>query len=434
MLITFIYYAILQNTMHSTMQTDFREKFGKKYINLFNLQTILLTKENFMKRVICLLLAIASICGCLFMGKARLNIHAETNELDLKCTSYVLVDYNTGKVLSENNKDEKLQVASMVKLMTALLTMEKIENNEWSLDTKLMTSEYAASMEGSQAFLDAGQEYTVDELLKSVIVASANDSCVVIAENFAGSEKNFTDLMNKRAKELGMNNTYYENSTGLPSPNEYSTSYDISIVLREVCKHELYHKYATIWMDSLTHKSGRKTELVNTNRLIRYYDGCDCGKTGFTDEAGYCLSASALRNGLRLVSVVTGCKSSQARFEESSKLLNYGFANFESKKVVDSQNLIDITNNFRKSKQNIEVMAERDCYVTSKRGDNSQIETKVELNKNVKLPISKNQTVGKVLVIENGIVVDEVNLLAKDDYKKQSYMSYVEQVIENWAI
>ena len=157
-----------------------------------------------MKRIICFLLIIASICSCLFVGKSRVKLNADTNNIDLDCTSYVLVDYNTGKVLAENKKDEKLQVASMVKLMTALLTMEKIERNEWTLGTKLMASEYACSMEGSQAFLDAGQEYTVDELLKSIIVASANDSCVVVAENYAGSEKNFTDIMNSRAKELGM--------------------------------------------------------------------------------------------------------------------------------------------------------------------------------------------------------------------------------------
>ena len=386
-----------------------------------------------MKRIICFLLVIISICTCLVASKNKFNLKAETNNLDLDCTSYVLVDYNTGKVLLENKKDEKLQVASMVKLMTALLTMEKIENNEWNLDTKLMTSEYAASMEGSQAFLDAGQEYTVDELLKSIIVASANDSCVVIAENFAGSEKNFTDLMNKKAKDLGMMNTYYENSTGLPSPNEYSTSYDISIILREVCKHDLYHKYATIWMDTLTHKSGRKTELVNTNRLIRYYDGCDCGKTGFTDEAGYCLSASALKNGLRLVSVVTGCKSSKSRFEESSKLLNYGFANYVSKKVVDSQNFIDITNNFKRTKQKIETTPSKDCFVTIRRGSELGVETKVVLNDNIKLPLSKGQEIGKILVIEDGVIIDEVKLLAKEDYKKQSYFGYIEQVIENWS-
>lgn len=386
-----------------------------------------------MKRIICFLLIIASICSCLFVGKSRVKLNADTNNIDLDCTSYVLVDYNTGKVLAENKKDEKLQVASMVKLMTALLTMEKIERNEWTLGTKLMASEYACSMEGSQAFLDAGQEYTVDELLKSIIVASANDSCVVVAENYAGSEKNFTDIMNSRAKELGMLNTYYENSTGLPSPNEHSTSYDISLALREVCKHDLYHKYATIWLDTLVHKSGRKTELVNTNRLIRYYDGCDCGKTGFTDEAGYCLSASAKRNGLRLVSVVTGCKSSKARFEESSKLLNYGFANFVSKKVVDNQNSLDITDNYKRPKQKIEAVAEKDCFVTVKRGEETNIETQVVIE-NKKLPLTQGEKVGKIMVIENGIVVEEINLVSKQDYKKQSYFGYVEQVIENWNI
>ena len=221
-----------------------------------------------MKKFLCLILTLILCASSLLLKPVQTTVLANTG-IDYDCKSFVLVDFNSGKTLIEKNKEEKLQVASMVKLMTSLLTMEKIEKGEWTLETKLLTSDYAASMEGSQAFLDAGCEYTVDELLKSIIVASANDSCVVIAENYSGSEQNFVTVMNNRAKELGMNNTLYENSTGLPSANEYSCAEDIAIILKEVCKHDLYHKYATIWMDTLTHKSGRKTELVNTNRLIK---------------------------------------------------------------------------------------------------------------------------------------------------------------------
>ena len=385
-----------------------------------------------MKRILCLILVLISLLSVFSVSKLNINADTEQN-LQYDCKSYILVDFNTGKVLAQNNKDEKLQVASMVKLMTSLLTMEKIEKGEWTLDTKLLTSQYAASMEGSQAFLDAGQEYSVDELLKSVIVASANDSCVVLAEAYAGSEKNFVEIMNKKAKELGMDNTYYENSTGLPSPNEYSCANDIAIILKEVCKHDLYHKYATIWMDTLTHKSGRKTELVNTNRLIRYYNGCDCGKTGFTDEAGYCLSSSAIRNNLRLVSVVIGCKSSQARFEISSNLLNYGFANFESKKLVDSEECFANLPKIKSGKEKIEVFAQEDVFITSKRNNKENYEIKTELNSGIKLPLKSGDVVGKIMVVEDGIVTKEVNLIVKKDYKKQSYFNYVDDVIEKWA-
>ena len=386
-----------------------------------------------MKKFLCLVLVVFSIFSVLTINK--INFNATTNNnLQYDCKSFVLVDYNSGKVLAQNNKDEKLQVASMVKLMTSLLTMEKIEKGEWSLDTKLLTSQYAANMEGSQAFLDAGQEYSIDDLLKSVIVASANDSCVVLAEAYAGSEKNFVEIMNKKAKELGMDNTYYENSTGLPSPNEYSCANDIAIILKEVCKHELYHKYATIWMDTLTHKSGRKTELVNTNRLVKYYSGCDCGKTGFTDEAGYCLSSSAQRNNLRLISVVIGCKTSQARFEISSNLLNYGFANFESKKLISSDKCYDVLKKFKSGKENIEIFAEEDVFVTNMRNKEEHYEVKAEINNAIKLPLKNGSIVGKLMIVENGIVVKEINLIVKKDYKKQTYFNIVDDVIEKWAI
>ena len=387
-----------------------------------------------MKKLICFIIAIILCLSCSVINNTQKIVYASDTKLNLDCKAYILMDYNSGKILMENNSAEKLQVASMVKLMTSLLVMEKIENDEWNLDTKLMTSSYAASMEGSQAFLDAGQEYTVDELLKSVIIASANDSSVVLAENYAGSEQNFVEIMNKKAKELGMNNTLYENSTGLPTLNEYSCAEDIAIILKEVCKHDLYHKYSTIWMDSLIHKSGRKTELVNTNRLIKYYPGCDCGKTGFTDEAGYCLSASAVKNNLRLISVVIGCKSSQARFELSSTLLNYGFANYESKKVVDKENFIEYTGKIKGLKEQMQILPERDCFVTSKRNNNNEIDVKIEFNHKLKLPILKNTVLGKIIVTENGIVIDEINLISQFNYEKQGYFSNIEEILSNWAI
>ena len=258
----------------------------------------------------------------------QINIYAE-NESDfcINAKSGILVDYSSGEVLFEQDADNKLQIASMVKLMTIYLVIEKLENGELKLTDKLTASEYAASMEGSQVFIDANSRYTIEDMLKSVIVASANDASVALAEHISGSEKNFVKKMNNKAKELGMKNTIYVNSTGLPAPMQYSTARDCSIILSKLIDNEIYLKYSTIWMDELTHPSGRKTELVNTNKLIRYYKGCDIGKTGSTDEAGYCLSASAKRNEMRLIAVVMGTKNSNERFSQTVNLLDYGFSN-----------------------------------------------------------------------------------------------------------
>jgi D-alanyl-D-alanine carboxypeptidase (penicillin-binding protein 5/6) len=307
--------------------------------------------------------------------------------------------------------------------------MEKIEKEEWSLDTKLVTSEYAASMYGSQAFLDAGQEYTVEELFKSVVIASANDSSVVLAEGYAGTEENFVAVMNKRAKELGLENTAYANSTGLPSSSQYSTAQDVAKLLCEVAKHDLYHKYSTIWMDKIIHKSGRETELVNTNRLVRYFPGCDCGKTGFTDEAGYCLSASAKRNNMRMIAVVMGANNSEERFTSTASLLNYGFSNYENKQYVNTDKTIDAGVKVRGISEQLQARSEKDMYVLSKRGDDKKnVTISVQFNKKLKAPICKDEVVGKIYLIEDGIVVDEANILSVKDYNKLTYGQIIKKV------
>ena len=352
---------------------------------------------------------------------------------DFDVNSYCLIDANSGTILKEKNSNLRHEVASMVKLMTCLLTMEKIENNEWSLDTTLFVSEYAASMEGSQAFLDAGKSYKIDDLLKSVIVASANDSSVVLAEGFAGTENAFVEIMNNKAKELGLNDTLYCNSTGLPAFNQYSTAYDIAKLLSLVSNHDLYKKYSSIWMDNLVHESGRVTELVNTNRLIKYYPGCECGKTGFTDEAGYCLSVSAKRNDMKLISVVIGARSSSDRFSISSSLLNYGFSNFKSVKLVDKTITISTEEKIKGNKNFVECLPENDLYVIEKNGaDNSKYEIKTNINK-LQSPVHKGDVIGTISVMSDNVCVSTTNLIAYDDYVTPSYMQIVQQICSQWT-
>ena len=249
--------------------------------------------------------------------------------------SAYLTDSVSGRVLYAKNEDEKHEIASMVKIMTATLTFEALERGELSLEEKICVSETAASMGGSQMFLDAGVEYKAGDLLKGVIVASANDASVALAERIGGSHSAFVGLMNKRAAELGMKNTLFSCATGLPDSGEqYSTARDVNVMTRELMKHKGYYDYAGIWMEDFIHPSGRSTQLVNTNKLIRNYAGCVGGKTGFTDEAGFCLSACAERNGVRVTATLIGGKDSKGRFAEVSGMFNYAFANFKNVKLV----------------------------------------------------------------------------------------------------
>ena len=260
-------------------------------------------------------------------------------ETEKQTKSTFLMDIASGQILKEENADEQMPVASIVKLMTILLTLEQIEQEKISLDDNVVVSENAAGMGGSQVFIENGGNYKLEDLLKSVIVASANDASVAIAEYIAGSEDNFVRLMNQKAKELNLQNTNYCNCTGLPAVGQFSSARDVAIVLKNVLAYPQYYEYSTIWIDKLIHSNNRITELVNTNKLIRYYKGCDGGKTGSTNEAGYCLAATAKRGDMRLIGVVLGAENAKARFASTSDLLNYGFNNFINNKMLSKEEL-----------------------------------------------------------------------------------------------
>lgn len=348
--------------------------------------------------------------------------------------SYVLLDANSGTILASHNENQKMQVASICKLMTCLLTLEKIDAGVLKTTDMLTASEHACSMEGSQAFLDAGSSYSVAELLKSVIVASANDSAVVLAESICGTESLFVAEMNKRAKELGMNNTMYANATGLPAPNQYSTAMDTSIILEQVAKHNLYVSDSNIWMDSLVHPSGRVTELVNTNRLIKYYDKCKTGKTGFTDEAGYCLASTASNGNLNLVAVTLKCDKAQDRFKESMDLFNYGFANFENFKVVDADSKLQpLKTNYAKT-DFAPIEYKQDFYVVCKKGEKGEYDVKLSTVSKVDAPNKAGNKVGFATIVNKGKVVGEVEIVLSQDVEKQSYADILAKIGNNWRI
>ena len=346
--------------------------------------------------------------------------------------SIILVDYNSGEVLKEDNADEKLPIASMVKMMTLLLTFEEMDKGNLTLDTKITTTENASGMGGSQVFIDPYVTYTAEQMIKSVIMASANDASVALAEHISGSEDTFVKKMNERAKALGMTNTLYANCTGLPEPEQYSSARDVSILMKELLKHDIYFNYSTIWMDELIHQYSRKTELVNTNKLTRYYKGCDAGKTGSTSEAGYCLCASAKRDDMRLISVVIGSKTGQDRFSESASLFDYGFANFENKNIISSSTPLGKIEVKRAKINEIEYYAEKPFYGLCKKGETDAFKTEIELDDSISAPIKAGEKIGTITVIKDGQVKEEIAIVVKEDVKVLSYGESIKKIASNW--
>lgn len=387
--------------------------------------------KRFFLCALTLMLVISIFLGC----KMQVNASSTDNKfLDMSAKSYIVMD-DSGNILLKNNPNEKHEVASICKLMTTLITLEHIDSGALKLDDKVVASAYACDAEGSQAFLDAGSEYSLKDLLKSVIVASANDSAIVLAESIGGSERNFVEMMNARAKELGMNDTVYANSTGLPADNQYSTAYDTALLLNKVSEYDLYKQDCKIWMDKLVHPSGRETELVNTNRLIKYYPNCLTGKTGFTDEAGYCLSSTAKKDDMKLICVVLGCKKMSDRFSESIELYNYAFANFTNKKILSKDMEIDNNIKVLSGKQNnISISPSQDFSMSYEKNNKKEVEIKYNLPNEIKAPVSKGDIVGQAEIIVDGKLIKTVDLVANESIQKHSYGDAFLKVLNNFGI
>ena len=357
------------------------------------------------------------------------------NSVKLQSKSSVLIDAETGTVLKANNEDAAYPIASMCKIMTLLLCFESVDSGNLSFNDIITISENAAGMGGSQVFLEAGAEYSVDELLKSITVASANDACVAMAETICGSEETFVQKMNEKAKSLGMDNTVFVNCTGLPKTRQHSSAKDVSKMFSELIKHKDYFRFSTIWMDEIKHPQGRITEIANTNKLIRYYKGCDSGKTGYTSEAGHCLCASAMRDGLRLISVVISAPDSKTRFSEVSSMFNYGFSNYECKTVIDNENPLDFTVSVKGGKNSeIPVISERAVKLLNKKNEKRSFEFEFIRDKNVKAPLYKNDVVGVLNVYENGVKIDSVSIKAAVDVNVKSYFDILSEISEKWSV
>lgn len=379
------------------------------------------------KTILCLLLVCAVVVG-IVTGQAAF---AE-EPVECKSRAVLMMDSGTGTVIYEKNPEKRLQIASMVKIMTLNVIFDEINAGNLTYDETITASDNAASMGGSQAFLDAGSEYKASELIKSIIVASANDSCVAMAERISGSVPAFVERMNATANAYGMNNTYFVNCTGLPAPNQYSCAADVAKMTRELIKHNDFFEFSGVWMFDFVHPSGRVTSLSNTNKLVRFYNGCDGGKTGFTSEALSCLSATAKRGDTRLICVVVGAENSKVRNAEVSELLNYGFANYESKNVVAAGEVVEESVAVSKGKQDaVQGVAESDVSVFGKKGSLQNVEKEAELY-DLSAPISKGDRIGELRVKLNGEIVGSTYILSDADVTTKNYRDFVNDIVEKW--
>lgn len=335
--------------------------------------------------------------------------------LDIKAKSVVLMEPNTGKVLYESNSDEKLPPASITKIMSLLLVMEAIDRGDITLETVVTASEHACSMGGSQIWLEPGETMTVNDLLKAAVIASANDACVALGETVAGSEEGFVALMNERANELGMTNTRFVNCTGLDAEGHLTTAYDVAVMSSALIKHDLIKDYSTVWMDTL--RDG-KSELVNTNKLVRFYEGTTGLKTGTTSTAKYCLSATAERNGLELVAVVMAGDSSNDRFGGAKKLLDYGFANYNYSSIdagLEENTELDVIKGTEKT---VGIKPQSTLNILLPKTASGKVERKTVLNENVTAPVKKGDVLGTVTVTLDGEQLGEIPLVAEEDVPK----------------
>lgn len=337
--------------------------------------------------------------------------------LEIKAKSAVLLEPNTGKILYEQNADEQLPPASITKIMSLLLVMEALDRGDFDLETVVTASEHACSMGGSQIWLEPGEGMTVHDLLKATVIASANDACVALGELVAGSEEGFVELMNKKAKELGMNSTTFKNCTGLDAEGHITTANDVAIMSGELIRHELIKDYSTVWMDTL--RDG-KSELVNTNKLVRFYKGTTGLKTGTTSIAKYCLSATAQREGLSLVAVIMAGETSTDRFEGAKKLLDFGFANFSFQNIGAGLTETEIPL-LKVEKKTLKVKADEELSLLTQKSAKNDIKRETEWNKNITAPIKKGQTVGYVNIYNGEENIGKIPIKAAESIKKRTF-------------
>lgn len=363
-----------------------------------------------MKKVICFF-----ICVCFMMQSVVVFAEGNT-DLGLNAKSAILMEESTGNILYESNPNERLPIASVTKVMTMLLIMEAVDSGKISLDDMVTVSENAMSYGGSTMFLETGEQLTVNDMLKGIAVASANDGCVAMAEHLAGSESAFVDMMNEKAKKLGMENTHFMNTNGLDEDDHYSSARDVAIMSRELMKHETIFNYTSIWMDTLR---GGKFQLANTNKLIRFYDGANGLKTGSTSKALCCLSAAAKRNDMQLIAVVLGAPTSAERFASAKSLLDYGFANYAVNTQITAGDEVQKIAVEKGVDKEVDVVAGDSCSTLVKKGQEDNITKEIKIDETITAPIEAGQKIGTMTISRDGEVIADIDLNASSAVEKK---------------
>ena len=410
------------------------------------------------RKVICTVAAFAVLATAGFMGVERFipkerslnivgnkdlavsssvpveNSEAENNEekLNIDAKAAILIDGTSGEILYGQNEYKHLPPASVTKVMTLLLVMDGCSSGKISLDDDVTISERAASMGGSQMYMEPGETHKVEELLKGVITVSANDGCVALAEHLSGSVESFVKDMNLKAKEMGLKNSNFVNTNGLPVADHYSCAYDIGIITTELMKHEEAHSWFTAWQEDI--KVGlpgkeSKFTLTNTNKMVRTYNGAIGGKTGFTQDAGYCLTLAANRENTMLIGVVLGSETSDIRFKEMARLLDYGFAKYTTVKIADKGDVVKKVNIEKGQVESINAVTEENIGLTVARGNEKTVTNKIEIDKKIKLPLKKGDKIGTVTIMENDKEKAKYNLVTDRAVKRAGFgITYVRMI------
>lgn len=390
-----------------------------------------------MKKVISMLLAVFIIfAGAMTAAGEKLVTPEELGQikkaadidpsLTITAKSAILMERSTGTVLFEHDADKQMPPASITKVMTLLLVFEAMDAGKFTMETEIVASEHACSMGGSQIWLEPGEAFTVNELLKAAAISSANDACVALGEAVSGSEETFVELMNERAAELGMKNTVFKNCTGLDAEGHLSTARDIAIMSAELLRHPEIKNYSTVWMDSLR---GGKTELTNTNRLVRFYKGCTGLKTGSTDGAGCCLSASAERDGMELISVTLGSPNTDERFAAGRKLLDYGFANFALVKMTPPEEYLAPIPVAHGTAETVQPICEEPAAFLLKKGQEAGVEQSVYLPEKLEAPVKAGDVLGRVTVTLNGGEIGGYDIVAAEDVPRMGLFEALKKLL-----
>lgn len=373
-----------------------------------------------MKKIFILLLISILICP--------FYVNAE-EELVKNAKSAILVEVSTGNILYEKNKDEKLSVASLTKMMSQLLILEEVEKGNLNWDEKIKASANASGYGGTQIYLETGEVMTARDLMKGISMASANDATVALAERIAGTEAKFVEMMNNKAKELGLKNTNFVNPTGLDEDNHYSSSYDLAKIAIELMKHEEIFKFSSLYEDYLRQDTQNKFWLVNTNKLVRLYEGCDGLKTGFTDNAGYTMAVTAKRNNMRLIAVVLGEEVSKVRNKETQELLDYGFSLYKVDVIRKKGEVIDKVKIKKSNTDKIDAILENDVTVLLKKSDQKKPYKEKIIIDDINIPIKKNSKIGTLELYDNSNKIGSYNLITNKDIKKKSiYNIYLDNL------